>query len=205
MSKQKQISPKVTYSFIGLIGVLTLVLGFISLGRVIQNPAKQTQIARLKALQQASISSYADSDEALKNQDTDGDSLSDFDELYIYGTSPYLPDSDSDGLTDAQELESGNDPNCPTGQNCRTNRLQAPDNQAQLLESFGLEEFSDLLEINQIESDQPTETDLTSLTTNQIRELLLESGEITQEQLDQIDDELLIESYKEVISGNNNQ
>ena len=201
----KSLSPKITYSSLGLIGIFTLILGFISLGRVIQNPARQTELARLKAQEQASSVSIAGRDAALKNKDTDGDGLNDYDELYIYGTSPYLPDSDSDGLTDKQEIESGTDPNCPTGQNCRTNRLQPPDNQAQLLESFGLEGFSGLLEIDEIEPDQPAEIDLTNLTTDDLRDLLLESGDITQEELDQIDDELLLESYAAVINGNNNQ
>lgn len=54
----------------------------------------------------------------LKTTDTDGDGLSDYDEIYIYHTSPYLADSDSDGFTDKQEIDSGNDPNCPAGKTC---------------------------------------------------------------------------------------
>lgn len=54
----------------------------------------------------------------MKTTDTDGDGLSDYDETYIYGTSPYLADSDSDGFTDKQEIDSGNDPNCPAGKAC---------------------------------------------------------------------------------------
>ena len=57
--------------------------------------------------------------EALKQKDTDGDGLSDYDELFIFQTSPYLADSDSDGHDDKVEIESGNDPNCPQGQTCR--------------------------------------------------------------------------------------
>jgi outer membrane protein OmpA-like peptidoglycan-associated protein len=38
------------------------------------------------------------------NPDTDGDGISDGDEVHIYGTSPLHPDSDGDGLTDCQEL-----------------------------------------------------------------------------------------------------
>lgn len=54
----------------------------------------------------------------MKTTDTDGDGLSDYDETYIYGTSIYLADSDSDGFSDKQEIDSGNDPNCPAGQTC---------------------------------------------------------------------------------------
>lgn len=55
---------------------------------------------------------------ALQNKDTDGDSISDYDELYRYKTSPYIEDSDSDGKSDSAELKEGTDPNCPAGQAC---------------------------------------------------------------------------------------
>lgn len=54
----------------------------------------------------------------LQKKDTDQDGLSDFEELQVYNTSPYLADSDSDGFTDKQELEASEDPNCPRGQVC---------------------------------------------------------------------------------------
>jgi hypothetical protein len=55
----------------------------------------------------------------LHNKDTDKDGLVDYDELYVYHTSPYLADSDSDGINDKQEIDSGTDPNCPQGQVCQ--------------------------------------------------------------------------------------
>jgi hypothetical protein len=36
----------------------------------------------------------------LQTKDTDNDSLTDFEELYVHNTSPYLADSDSDTVTD---------------------------------------------------------------------------------------------------------
>ncbi len=57
-------------------------------------------------------------DEQLKRQDSDEDGLTDYQELRIYGTSPFIADSDSDGETDAAEIAAGTDPNCPEGQNC---------------------------------------------------------------------------------------
>ncbi len=56
--------------------------------------------------------------ESMKLKDTDSDTLSDFEETYVYKTSPYLNDSDSDGATDQEELKAGEDPNCPKGKNC---------------------------------------------------------------------------------------
>lgn len=60
---------------------------------------------------------------ALKDKDTDGDTISDYDELYSTHTSPYLKDSDGDGLSDAAEIQQGADPNCPKGKVCEGFRL----------------------------------------------------------------------------------
>jgi len=59
-----------------------------------------------------------ETDEQLKLQDSDGDGLSDFDELRIYGTSPFIADTDSDGVTDIAEIKAGTDPTCPEGEDC---------------------------------------------------------------------------------------
>jgi hypothetical protein len=45
------------------------------------------------------------------NPDTDGDGLSDYEELYIYFTDPTNPDSDFDGVSDYFEVMAGTDPN----------------------------------------------------------------------------------------------
>ncbi len=45
--------------------------------------------------------------------DTDGDGLTDGDEVYIYNTNPLVYDSDEDGLNDIQEIDLGTDPNEP--------------------------------------------------------------------------------------------
>lgn len=46
--------------------------------------------------------------------DTDGDGLSDYDEIHVYGTDPTNPDTDGDGLPDGWEVEHGFDPLDPT-------------------------------------------------------------------------------------------
>ncbi|MDE5936702.1 MAG: thrombospondin type 3 repeat-containing protein [Ruminococcus sp.] len=45
--------------------------------------------------------------------DTDGDGLSDYDEIYVYGTDPLKDDSDGDSLKDGTEIKLGLDPNNP--------------------------------------------------------------------------------------------
>jgi len=42
--------------------------------------------------------------------DSDGDGLSDYEEIRIYDTDPWLVDSDGDGLSDAEEVEAGTNP-----------------------------------------------------------------------------------------------
>lgn len=49
--------------------------------------------------------------ERLKYLDSDRDGLTDYEEIYIYGTDPYNPDTDGDGLTDRDEVKVfGTDP-----------------------------------------------------------------------------------------------
>ena len=64
--------------------------------------------------------SKAYSDAAAKNTDTDGDGISDYDEVNIFKTSAFLKDSDGDGISDYDEIKAGTDPNCPTGKDCST-------------------------------------------------------------------------------------
>ncbi len=68
----------------------------------------------------------------LKSRDTDADGLNDWDELNLYKTSPYLADSDSDSFSDKAEIESGNDPNCPKGENCFLNSTQSGESDTEL-------------------------------------------------------------------------
>lgn len=132
----------------------------------------------------------------LMQTDTDGDGLSDYDEMYIYHTSIYLTDSDSDGYSDKEEVEKGFDPNCPKGQNCR-----------------GVEETNNQIDINSNQTetgnsgsglDQLTEEQkqqLMNLSPDQIRQLLLSSGQISQEELDKIDDETLKQVLKDALNN----
>ena len=50
---------------------------------------------------------------SVSSVDTDKDGLSDYDEVYVYGTDPLKADSDDDGLNDGDEIAIGLDPNDP--------------------------------------------------------------------------------------------
>ncbi len=115
---------------------------------------------------------------ALKTKDTDSDGLTDYDETYIYKTSPYLKDSDSDGIADKTEINKGTDPNC-AGDQCAA--------------------LSGTAIVSATTTDQAT-TDVAAQILNptpaQIRALMLQSG-LKQEDLDKIDDATLLDLYRQ--------
>jgi len=135
-------------------------------------------------------------DADLKNKDTDGDGLFDSDELSIYKTSPYLEDSDSDGIKDDAEIKAGGDPNCPEGKTCSTSvpagtGTESAGKPTQLkgnLLDIGLASSSDveLQTLIQGESDPA-----------KIRKLLLDAG-MDKNVLSQISDADLVSSYQEM-------
>jgi len=114
-SSDQKFSSKKTFIFIGIISVATLFLGFLKLYQNIHSPFQTVVTLNSQSNLTNEQLSKLDS---LKTKDTDSDGLSDYDELYFYGTSPYLKDSDSDGYSDKEEIDSENDPNCPAGLDC---------------------------------------------------------------------------------------
>lgn len=182
--------------FLGFGGVF---FGFRSFGANLMRPIQQ-QIAAL-----ATGETFLTSDEreakALeesKTKDTDGDGLVDYDELYVYKTSPYVSDSDSDGYDDKQEVFSGNNPNCPEGKDCGsfvTGSEEVGDNGASVDALVGGLGQEQLLEAGSVQFDSPADVEafFKQATIDEIRASLLEAG-VSQEELDLIDDETL-EAY----------
>lgn len=111
----------------------------------------------------------------LREKDTDQDGLSDFDELYIYSSSPYLKDTDSDGISDQQEVAQGTDPNCRQGENC-----------------FGI------FDVGPDQADPTSLLPSTQLQAAQIRLLLAQAG-VAPEELNQLSDQDLVDLYQEII------
>lgn len=152
-----------------------------------------------------SASLQADSDEALKAKDTDGDDLSDWDELNLYKTSPYLEDSDSDGFTDKQEVESGKDPNCPAGRDCSGAPIGAGNEATSLGENSNnlqdlINQFNSNLNTSEPSSGGTNDLLQGSIDAATLRQLLLQSG-MDKNALDQISDEELVKSYSEMLKG----
>ncbi|MDO8598864.1 MAG: thrombospondin type 3 repeat-containing protein [bacterium] len=97
-------------------GVLAIVLGGLNLKRAVGvmrvGPSDAPPFPRtreeLEAQQRVAIAGL----------DTDRDGLFDLDELERVHSSPFLADSDSDGKSDKEEVDAGEDPNCPIGKAC---------------------------------------------------------------------------------------
>lgn len=154
-----------------------------------------------------------------KAADTDHDGLNDYDELYIYRTSPYLPDSDSDGIADGIEVKNSTDPNCPEGKKCNQDALTANQNQTAAQDqsssaenqtagdTSGQDFLSQLQAAQQQSANTGTgqgENSGQTLPTGEIdakslRQLLLDNG-MQKSVLDQISDEQLMQSFEEVMS-----
>jgi hypothetical protein len=128
------------------------------------------------------------SEEDMRKKDTDKDGLNDFDELNVYKTSPFLDDSDSDGFSDKQEIDSGNDPNCPIGRDC-------------IGETTIASSTRQSNSVNQSANSNPTalngEMDAVTL-----RKLLIDSGTMDEATLNQISDEELLKTYNESLNSN---
>lgn len=136
----------------------------------------------------------------LKSQDTDGDGLSDWDELNIYNTSPYLADSDSDGIPDGVEVANGTDPNCPQGRNCNSILLVATSSVPVIGQSNGGAANSGQTLASS------SQTDLLNLLTGAtdaatLRKILIQSG-MDKASLDQISDTDLMKNYQALVASN---
>ncbi|MCD6471071.1 hypothetical protein J7K86_00890 [bacterium] len=111
----------------------------------------------------------------IQSKDTDHDGLTDLDEQTKYHTSIYLPDSDSDGFSDKEEIDAGSNP---------LNPYSTPENKKLLKETPVLEK----------EFNQPATTK-ESISADKIREILINQAGFSKEIVDKLDDKTLIELY----------
>ncbi len=162
-------------------GVLVLGLGFWSISYKIRSPFF------LRAVDNKLLGADTIPD---LTKDTDGDNLSDWEETNIYHASPYLADTDSDGIPDGVEVQNGADPNCPEGKICGASDLTNPSAAAivnpPVAETIPPDNSAIMLPAN------PTPA--------QIRDLLKQSG-MSDADLKKLDDKALIDSYNEALKA----
>ena len=183
---------KLIFGVFLFLGIGTLIFGFLNLYNNIYSPLNKTGSNNNEQSQIDAWEKIVN----LQNTDTDEDGLSDYDEEYLYSTSPYLKDTDSDGFTDKQEVDSDNDPLCPAGVDCLAGDIQDQTTTTEdiLLQdeepSSGAELTTEMIQ------------ELQNLTPAQIRELLLTSNALTEQELNQIDDEQLMQVFSEMLKNN---
>ena len=148
---------------------------------------------------------FIDDAARLQQTDTDRDGLNDYEELNFYQTSPYLPDTDSDGARDKAEIDAGEDPLCPKGEECRAASAPASAASSTLLETIVgqndplqiLEGIGQALDPSGLVTRGPggvPQLNIEALINNPaaLRKLIETSGQFTPEQLQGLDDETLL-------------
>lgn len=197
---------KAAFGLFVFIGIFALVFGMKSFGAHIRRPF-ELQILNAKTERTYLLEGEraSEEEEKQKKTDTDEDGLMDYEELYVYKTSPYLSDSDSDNYNDKMEIDSGNDPNCPVGKDCgkvTVTSVESESEQASELLSGAEVGTSSTEETSSndfvLDSTNDVQSFLSSLGADEIRSLLLEQG-IPQETLDGLDDEVLIQTFQQAI------
>lgn len=180
-----------------LFAIFTVVLGFLQLRNTLYSPF-------IFKFTEGKNGAATIEDEATRLQsiDTDRDGLNDYDEINYYQTSAYLPDTDSDGKTDKQEVDAKTDPLCAEGKNCEDLLPSADEITPALLDkaartatpldvtgpiSFGASATS------------TADADVEALLQDpkKLREYLVKTGKITPEQLANIDDATLLEAFQQ--------
>lgn len=166
------------------------------------------------------------SEEELKNMDTDGDGLSDWEELHVYDTSPYLEDTDGDGIADGEEVERDLDPLCPEGEDCGDDQDLTDDDLEQESEgnlssgttstsTTSISTSTTSTSTSEIEADD-MDMELSSSSdlfqdeekiegmlqgeagAEELRQILLQGG-MDKNMLDQLSDQELMQSYQQVL------
>lgn len=139
--------------------------------------------------------------------DTDGDGVSDWDEVNIYKISPYLEDTDGDGIPDGREINQKTNPNCPTGQQCGNEVLDNIEAQGEQQINITADEIIPssgvVLDTSQAMQNLD-DNDIMRIISGQasvaeIRQLFKQSG-IPAEMVDALSDDAIMTEYKKMAS-----
>jgi len=186
--------------FLGLGGV---VMGLFSFSANIRRPF-DIQLAKSAAEEPyLTLTQREEKEKELqKTRDTDSDGLSDYDELYVFRTSPYIADTDSDGIDDKTEAYGGTNPNCPEGKTCSgtadaSGTSTAASDLVGTLSSTGL--TRDLSQYD-FKSEADVQAFVKSITVDEIRKALANAG-VPAERLDAITDEQLKTLFEQTLSS----
>ena len=179
----------IVLSSIGLVVVLAIGLAVWQMSRTLNLPLPVTGNEKeIVAEPKDQLDLSQKSQDELKASDTDADKINDFEELYVYDTSPYLADSDSDGLDDFDEIANHTDPTCQEGQIC--------------FQSGGVAAGASGASVSIDEATGGTIVSAAQVNTEDLRKVLVSSGKVTAEQAAAIDDATLLEIYSQALEQN---
>lgn len=170
---------KVIWPFL-ILSILIVVFGF----RFMYGNIKDSVAYDLPDWVEEQVNQETDAEEIakLQEEDTDHDGLTNYQEIYQYHTSMFLADTDSDGYSDYEEVTSGNDPVCPSGENCNLLKLITPKTK-----------ISKVIEDVNIDPN----LSIQDAALAEFKKFLLDNG-MTQEELDSLSDEELLGILVEV-------
>lgn len=210
----------------GVVGLIILTIFVVSawmlnLNQSIRNPVSGDQDNNNNSIESGSTCSGGDCGTADTTKDSDGDGLSDWEEVNTYNTSPYLEDTDSDGINDKEEIEQGSDPNCPQGEDCgNSGSFSNNDAEGGSGGSGGYSGSSTSTADSSLSQNFSPDLNLDATTSKELndsgefnevmqgsgdpealREMLLQAG-MDENMLNQVSDEQLMQSYQEVLNKN---
>lgn len=219
---------KVGFALLVVFAVCVMVLGVLQFRTIIYGSVayKPVQVDRdVSAINRL----YEDDATRLQLIDTDQDGINDFEELNFYNTSPYLVDTDSDGMSDKAEIDQGTDPICPQGGDCELfNPGGVTDSAEVTLENplldGSLDETNALLgavgeytggepiraqatssvqggvDISQLSQEERNNVNVLLSDPDMIRELLRNSSELSDEQIDAFSDAYLLDTVAQLLT-----
>jgi hypothetical protein len=183
---------KAGFILVIMTGTLSLVLGILFIFRSVNRPF---DINYEGPLFLTSSNRRALEVERMKTQDTDGDGLSDYDEVFTFGTSPYLIDTSGDGISDGDHVRAGNNPLTGSVVGATAPTTEFNDGFFNSFNSALGEGVLMPFQAGQADNPSPDAiSDPWQIGAAEIRKILAERG-MTEEQLRQVTDQQLLERY----------
>jgi hypothetical protein len=184
-------------------GLLAVGLGFLQMRNAIYGPF----VVRLVDDTDTSGKIFLDEEARLQTIDTDHDGINDWEELNFYDTSPYLPDTDSDGTGDKEEIEQGSNPTCAENRDICEDVTPKKEIEKEIEIVDDIEVVDEVVPVSESENEVVTvpevltDDDFSEMLSNpeMIRKLLLSSGQMTEEQLAELPDTVLVEILTDIL------
>ncbi len=190
---------KISVGILGVCGVFAIGMSLLTFERNLTNPFLKSRAAVL-----AAKSKLAPSEEdrvaEQKRRDTDGDGLSDWDEINLYKTNPNLRDTCGDGIPDNIRVATGKNLTCATkGAGTGASELDLTNVQSSSTALFGVQSV-DLSALVDLEASRSAgnSTGILPRDPAAIRAAL--AGRIEKSKLAKISDETLLELYDEAMA-----